>query len=312
MVRVWSELSDEEKEKLIREAKKLRVYGYGYVTIAKIFEERYLIKVSSATIINKLNPEKERKQRQQRKIIKSIIKNNRDYILEEIKKGFEEGKTKEEIANKLSKELNLPFYSTYYLTSGVGKIIKNPGKNTEKVLSVRECQYCDLIGIDYIKFKYALPILESLYGDNKRAYEALEKDSLTTDRIKGKQKFIPYINLRIPFSKKWIYSSKDKVFEIARKEALEYYEIFRSLIYLRIFKYYRFDEECEKAILSILSLPFVREDNENLKKLKEYKGVFNCLLRRGILKTIELDGRKYYSFWNYGLEDVKKLIETKN
>jgi hypothetical protein len=56
-------------------------------------------------------------------------------------------------------------------------------------------------------------------------------------------------------------------------------------------------------------LPFVREDNEALRRLKNYKRVFNELQHNMSLKYIELDGKRYYSFWDYGLEGVKNLNE---
>jgi TRAP-type C4-dicarboxylate transport system substrate-binding protein len=78
----------------------------------------------------------------------------------------------------------------------------------------------------------------------------------------------------------------------------------------RLKKRFNFDEEFEKSLLYILSLPFVEEDNEYLRKLKNYKGIFKHL-QENILKHIELNGKKYYSFWEYGLEDVENLNELK-
>jgi hypothetical protein len=74
-------------------------------------------------------------------------------------------------------------------------------------------------------------------------------------------------------------------------------------------KEYNFDEEGEEALLYILSLPFVREDDKAFRKLKNYKGAFNYLQRQTSLKHVELDGKKYYSFWDYGLESAKILSE---
>jgi hypothetical protein len=95
--------------------------------------------------------------------------------------------------------------------------------------------------------------------------------------------------------------------EKAKEEALKNYKNYKNLS--KWWRMFKFDEEGEKALLLILSLPFVREDDEAFKKLKSYTGAFNYLCHYASLKYIELDGKKYYSFWDYGLENAKFLYE---
>ena len=310
MVR-WRELSKEEKEKIVKEIRKLREEGYGFGKIAKVLKEKYSLEVSHS-IVEDI-------------IYKKIIRVKRDYIIREIKKGLKEGKNKEEIAQNLGKELKVWPYHIYNIVSAVEKMLMNPEQSSHKILTQLEVWNISPIGINYIKEKIGLPIIFQTHGDLKRIYEALKKGPLTTDEIKGMMKGkswpgaiidgikkrygVEILSEHIPFSgNEHVYFLPEQRERAITKATEEAFKRCESHI-KRLRSNFHFDEEGEKALLYILSLPFVREDNEALRRLKNYKRVFNELQHNMSLKYIELDGKRYYSFWDYGLEGVKNLNE---
>jgi uncharacterized protein YggU (UPF0235/DUF167 family) len=320
----WKELVDDERKKRIEEARKLREEGHSYMEIVKIFKEKYSVEVSSITIYQELNPEKKANRLKAQQNQREVIKANRDYILSEIRRRLEEGKNKEEIAKGLSEELNVIPSRLIDIASAIEKILKNPEKSAGKILTPTECWNISPMGKNYIREKIGLPVLHQIYGDSKRVYEALKEGPLTSDEIKGMMKGksdprkiidrirtwygVEILSEHIPFTgTKCIYflpEHRERAVERAMEEAFKNCE--NQIKHLRR---YNFDEEGEEALLYILSLPFVREDDKAFRKLKNYKGAFNRLQCQTSLKHVELDGKKYYSFWNYGLENAKILSE---
>jgi hypothetical protein len=174
----WKELSREEIEEKIKEAKNLKEEGNTYEKIVQIFKEKYSIEVNPLTLYKLMNPNYFKAFQYQ----KDLIKFNKDYILSKVKKGLEEGKNKEEIAQELSKELNIWPSRTRGIVYGIDEILKNPEESTSKITS--SLWVINLIGINHIREKFGLKIFHSTHGDLKRIYEELKKGPLTTNEIK--------------------------------------------------------------------------------------------------------------------------------
>ncbi|MEM5773261.1 MAG: hypothetical protein QXL86_03525 [Candidatus Aenigmatarchaeota archaeon] len=155
------------------------------------------------------------------------------------------------------------------------------------------------------------------YGDTERVWDAINKGPVTNKEIKnlihGKLeagKIIDNLNetrhsgikyLRVPFSREvimvyYLPKHKNEAIEKAVKECLENYN--SSLKYWKR-KKFKIDEEAENALRLLLLKNFFTEDDESLKKLEEYRGIFNLIKKR--LKSKIEEGKTYYSFW--GFED---------
>jgi hypothetical protein len=315
MNRSWNELSKEEKEEMIKKWEKLKRNGYSCSKIKEETEKNYKIKVSRQTIFRELNPEKKKLYRNWRlakmKAELESIRMKRDYILQEVKRGFEKNLSEKEIVRRLNENLpSLPPYLIRWTVDGLLQLLKNPEISLRKIFKKYRLQPLYSIGINYARKVYNL----SPPNEKELIKSALEKGPLTTSEIKKMKKGIsrpsqiihnlkkdPKYKLNIfaihlPFSgNQYIYFLEEHR-EEAIKRAKD--ETLKKLDFVSYLKKYKFDEKGKEALLNILFKPYVSEDDENIKLLRKYKGAFNRL-QAHVLKCIEFNGKKYYSFWNY-------------
>jgi hypothetical protein len=316
MSRSWNELTKEEKEEMIKKWEKLKRNGYSYLKIKEETERNDKIKVSSQTIFRELNLEKKELYRNWRlakmKAELESIRMKRDYILQEVKRGFEKNLSEEEIVGRLSEDLpSLPPYLIRWTVDGLLQLLKNPEISLRKILPIYRLKLLYSLGINYARKVYNL----SPSNEKELIKSALERGPLTTSEMKKMKKgksqpsqIIHHLkkdpkyklnisSIHLPFSgNQYVYfleEHREEAIKRAKDETLKKLNCFISYL-----KKYKFDEKGKEALLNILFKPYVSEDDENIQLLKKYKGVFNCL-QAHVLKCIEFNGKKYYSFWYY-------------
>ncbi|MEM5869652.1 MAG: hypothetical protein QXR09_00585 [Candidatus Aenigmatarchaeota archaeon] len=244
----------------------------------------------------------------------------KEQLLKTIKKELEENVAVEKIAEELTHVFNLRYNWVICLVNGVKKLLNNPEKGINELFDGGEKHTFYKLGIrpNEVRENLGLKILYKKCGDQENLYKILKTRPTTTEEIKklkkGKTNVASLIfnlkrsrnldikSLTVPFTNKevvyYLPQYEMEAIKIARKMSFEKYKSFLDRLKE---KEYKVDEKVEKVIKQILLKKQISEDDNSIRKLKNYKGIFNYLLKSKILKVIVENGKTYYSFW-----DLKK------